>query len=61
MCVAIASAAALPTPVATAATTTGAGPGGHRFGDYRRVGAPILLPCLAVTVAVAVVPPAWSL
>ncbi|HMG63407.1 MAG TPA: SLC13 family permease, partial [Streptosporangiaceae bacterium] len=57
MCVATAAAAALLTPVATAANLMVMGPGGYRFGDYWKFGAPILLWYLAVTIGL--VPLVW--
>ncbi|WP_329126262.1 SLC13 family permease [Streptomyces sp. NBC_01465] len=58
MCVAVAAAAALLTPVATAANMMVMGPGGYRFGDYWKFGAPILLWYLVV--AMALVPLVWA-
>lgn len=57
MGVAVAAAAALLTPVATAANLMVMGPGGYRFGDYWKFGAPLLLWYLAVTLAL--VPVIW--
>ena len=57
MCVATAAAAALLTPVATAANLMVMGPGGYRFGDYWKFGTPILLWYLAVTIGL--VPLVW--
>lgn len=57
MCVAVAAAAALLTPVATAANLMVMDPGGYRFGDYWKFGTPILLWYLAVTLVL--VPLIW--
>ena len=43
MSVAVTSAAALLTPVATPANLMVMGPGGYRFGDYWKLGLPLLL------------------
>ncbi len=50
--------AALLTPVATAANTMIAGPGGYRFGDYAKFGWPLLLWWFVI--AVGYVPLIWS-
>ena len=42
MSLAVASAAALLTPVATPANMMVLGPGGYRFGDYARLGPPVM-------------------
>lgn len=59
MAVAVSAAAAFLTPVATPANLMVMGPGGYRFGDYWRLG----LPLLAVfgVVAVLLVPVFWAL
>jgi di/tricarboxylate transporter len=57
MCVNVASAAALLTPVATPANIMVKGPGGYRFGDYWKLGLPILV--LYLVVAVFIVPFWW--
>jgi di/tricarboxylate transporter len=57
MCVNVASAAALLTPVATPANMMVMQPGGYQFGDYVRFGLPVLL--LYLVVAVFVVPLWW--
>jgi di/tricarboxylate transporter len=57
MCVNVASAAALLTPVATPANIMVKGPGGYEFADYTRLGLPILL--LYLVVAVFLVPFWW--
>jgi di/tricarboxylate transporter len=57
MSVNVASAAALLTPVATPANMMVMGPGGYRFGDYAKLGFPILL--LYLLVAVFLVPVWW--
>jgi di/tricarboxylate transporter len=59
MCVAIAAAAAFLTPIATAANLMAMEPGGYRFGDYWRLGLPMLLWFLVV--AVVIVPLFWPL
>ena len=56
--VAVASAAAFLTPVATPANLMVMGPGGYRFGDYRKLGLPIR--ALFGVVAVFLVPVIWS-
>jgi len=58
MCVAVAAAAALLTPVATPANLMVMGPGGYRFGDYWKLGLPLLL--LYGVVAILLVPVFWS-
>ena len=57
MGVAVAAAAAFLTPVATPANTMVFGPGGYRFGDYWKIGLPLVL--LFVIVAVLLVPLFW--
>ncbi len=57
MCVAVAAAAAVLTPVATPANMMVMGPGGYRFGDYWRYGLPVLAWFLVVTLVV--VPLVW--
>jgi di/tricarboxylate transporter len=54
MAVAVASAAAFLTPVATPANPMVMGPGGYRFGDYWKLGLPMLV--LFGVVAVFLVP-----
>jgi di/tricarboxylate transporter len=56
--VAVAAAAAFLTPVATPANLMVMGPGGYRFGDYWRLGLPLL--ALFGVVAVVLVPVFWS-
>ena len=56
--VAVASAAAFLTPVATPANLMVMGPGGYRFGDYWKLGLPIR--ALFGVVAVFLVPVIWS-
>ena len=56
--VAVAAAAAFMTPVATPANLMVMGPGGYRFGDYWRLGLPLLV--LFGVVAVLLVPVFWS-
>lgn len=58
MCVTVAAAAALLTPVATPANLMVMGPGGYRFGDYWKLGLPLLT--LYGLVAVLLVPVIWS-
>jgi di/tricarboxylate transporter len=53
----VASAAALLTPVATPANMMVMGPGGYQFGDYAKLGLPLMLLYLAV--AVFLVPFWW--
>ncbi|MFF1868329.1 SLC13 family permease [Streptomyces sp. CB03911] len=57
MCVAVAAAAAVLTPVATPANMMVMGAGGYRFGDYWRYGLPVLGWFLVVTLTV--VPLVW--
>ncbi|HEY1175198.1 MAG TPA: SLC13 family permease, partial [Phytomonospora sp.] len=59
MCVAVASAAAFLTPIATAANLMVKGPGGYRFGDYWRLGGVCLLWFAAV--GVGLVPLIWGI
>lgn len=58
MCVTVAAAAALLTPVATPANLMVMGPGGYRFGDYWKLGLPLL--ALYLVVSVFLVPLIWS-
>jgi di/tricarboxylate transporter len=58
MAVCVASAAAFLTPVATPANLMVMEPGGYRFGDYWKLGLPLL--ALFGTVAVFLVPVIWS-
>jgi di/tricarboxylate transporter len=58
MAVCVASAAAFLTPVATPANLMIMEPGGYRFGDYWKLGVPLLL--LFGVVAVVLVPLIWS-
>ena len=58
MAVAVASAAALLTPVATPANLMVMGPGGYRFSDYWKLGLPLM--ALYGVVAVLLVPVIWS-
>jgi len=57
MCVTVAAAAAFLTPVATPVNLMVMGPGGYRFGDYWKLGLPLLL--LFVAVATFLVPVFW--
>ena len=59
MSLAVASAGALLTPVATPANMMVMGPGGYRFGDYARLGLPVL--AWFFVVSVGVVPLFWPL
>jgi di/tricarboxylate transporter len=59
MAVAVSAAAAFLTPVATPANVMVMGPGGYRFGDYWKLGLPLL--ALFGVVAVLLVPVFWSL
>jgi di/tricarboxylate transporter len=58
MAVAVSAAAAFLTPVATPANLMVMGPGGYRFGDYWKLGLPLL--ALFGVVAILVVPLFWS-
>jgi di/tricarboxylate transporter len=58
MAVTVAAAAAFLTPVATAANLMVMGPGGYRFGDYWKLGLPLLT--MFVLVATFLVPVFWS-
>ncbi|HVU77854.1 MAG TPA: SLC13 family permease [Gaiellaceae bacterium] len=58
MAVAVSAAAAFLTPVATPANLMVLGPGGYRFGDYWKLGLPLL--ALFGVVAVLLVPVFWS-
>jgi di/tricarboxylate transporter len=58
MAVCVAAAAAFVTPVATPANLMVMEPGGYRFGDYWKLGLPLLL--LFGAVAVLLVPVYWS-
>lgn len=58
MSVTVAAAASFLTPVATPVNMMVIGPGGYRFGDYWKLGLPLLL--LSFAVAVFVVPVFWS-
>jgi len=57
MSVAIAAAAAFLTPVATPVNLMVMGPGGYRFGDYWKLGLPLML--LFFVVATFLVPVFW--
>ena len=57
MSLAVASAAAFLTPIATPANLMIAGPGGYRFGDYWRLG--LVMLALFFLVAVFLVPVVW--
>jgi di/tricarboxylate transporter len=58
MCVTVAAAAALLTPVATPANLMVMGPAGYRFGDYWKLGLPLM--GLYLIVSVFLVPVVWS-
>ena len=58
MCVTVAAAASFLTPVATPANLMVMGPGGYRFGDYWKLGLPLL--ALYGVVAILLVPVFWS-
>ena len=58
MAVAVSAAASFLTPVATPANLMVMGPGGYRFGDYWRLGLPLL--ALYGVVATLLVPVFWS-
>lgn len=58
LCVTVAAAAALLTPVATPANLMVMGPGGYRFGDYWKLGLPLM--AVYFVVAVGLVPLIWS-
>jgi len=59
MALGISGAASFLTPVATPANTMVLEPGGYRFGDYWKLGLPLL--ALFGVVAVLLVPVIWSL
>jgi di/tricarboxylate transporter len=59
MAVAVSAATAFLTPVATPANLMVMGPGGYRFGDYWKLGLPLL--ALFGVVAVLLVPVLWPL
>jgi di/tricarboxylate transporter len=59
MVLAVAGAASFLTPVATPANMMVMAPGGYRFGDYWRLGLPLLLAWLVV--ALVVIPLVWPL
>ncbi|MBI1376584.1 MAG: TRAP transporter large permease subunit [Frankiales bacterium] len=59
MAVAVAGSASFLTPVATPANMMVFGPGGYRFGDYWRLGLPLLLAWLVL--ALLIVPRVWPL
>lgn len=58
MSVCVAAAAAFLTPVATPANRMVMGPGGYRFGDYWKLGLPMIGLCFAL--AGGPVPLVWS-
>ena len=59
MLIAVAGSAALLTPIATPAILMVMTPGGHRFGDYWRLGLPVMFWWL--TVSLVVIPLVWRL
>ena len=58
MLIAVAGAAALLTPISTPANMMVMGPAGYRFGDYWKLGLPVLLVWLAVSLVV--IPLVWG-
>ena len=58
MCVTVAAAASLMTPVATPANLMVMGPAGYRFSDYWKLGLPLM--ALYLVIAVGLVPLIWS-
>jgi di/tricarboxylate transporter len=58
MTVTVAAAASFLTPVATPANMMVMGPGGYKFGDYWKLGLPMLLWFLVV--ATVLIPVIWS-
>ena len=58
MAVTVAAAASFLTPVATPANLMVMGPGGYRFGDYWKLGLPLIV--LFGVVAILLVPVFWS-
>jgi di/tricarboxylate transporter len=58
MALAVGAAASFLTPVATPANLMVMGPGGYRFGDYWKLGLPLLV--LFVAAAVLLVPAIWA-
>jgi len=58
MALAVAGAASFLTPVATPANTMVLEPGGYRFGDYWKIGLPLI--ALFAAIAVLYVPLVWS-
>jgi di/tricarboxylate transporter len=58
MCVCVSAAASFLTPVATPANLMVMGPAGYRFGDYWKLGLPLL--ALFGAVAIFLVPVFWS-
>ncbi len=57
MLIAVAGAASFLTPIATPANMMVMGPGGYRFGDYWKLGLPVM--ALWLVIAVAVIPLVW--
>ncbi len=59
MTVALAASAAFMTPVSSPVNALVVGPGGYRFGDFVRIGTPLAL--IALLVTVLLVPWLWPL
>jgi di/tricarboxylate transporter len=59
MLIAVAGAASSLTPIATPANMMVMGPGGYRFGDYWKLGLPVM--ALWLVVALTVIPLVWPL
>jgi di/tricarboxylate transporter len=57
MLIAVAGAASFLTPIATPANMMVMGPGGYRFGDYWKLGLPVM--ALWLVIAVVVIPVVW--
>jgi di/tricarboxylate transporter len=57
MLIAVAGAASFLTPIATPANMMVMGPGGYRFGDYWKLGLPVM--ALWLVIAVVVIPLVW--
>ena len=57
MAIAVAASCAFATPVGTPPNTLVLGPGGYRFMDYMKCGAPLILICLAVSMVI--IPIVW--
>ena len=57
MLMTVAAAASFLTPIATPANMMVMGPGGYRFGDYWKLGLPIM--CWFLIVSLTVIPVVW--